>query len=208
MLPVLPDNASPQLKTLLEAWKLAQASDASSPGIRIAYYSFDYEGYHFPGERPWRERWSVLSSVSNYSGKRILELGCNMSLLSCHLLREKGASQALAVDIDKKVLSAAEMTASALGVKPLYRQQNLDAPDDWESSLTAFRPDIVFALNVLNWVQDKQRLMNFLGRFNEVIFEGHDSFDTESARFRAVGFKQIKLVATSERNRDILHCLK
>jgi hypothetical protein len=33
----------------------------------------------------------------------------------------------------------------------------------------------VFALNLLNWVEDKTRLLAVLGRFEELIFEGHDS---------------------------------
>ena len=36
-LPALPENASFQLKALLEAWKFAQVSDASSPGAVLAY---------------------------------------------------------------------------------------------------------------------------------------------------------------------------
>jgi hypothetical protein len=66
----------------------------------------------------------------------------------------------------------------------------------------------VFALSVLNWVQDKQRLLDFLGRFEEVIFEGHDSFDVESRQLGSVGFKQIDIVGVSERGRKIIHCRK
>lgn len=205
-LPILTDNASFQLKTLLNAWEQSQMSNANSPGQLLAYYSLDIEGYHFPGERLWSARWNMLRSVTDYSGKRILELGCNMGLLSTYLLKDCNVKAALAVDIDTKILEAAKLVAMAFDVKPALRVQDFDAPEDWESQLIDFKPDIVFALNVLNWVQDKQRLLNFLGCFQEVIFEGHDNFDTESERLHAVGFRNIKIVGISEREREVLHC--
>ncbi len=70
------------------------------------------------------------------------------------------------------------------------------------------KPDIVFALSVLNWVKDKERLLKFLGRYREVIFEGHDSVAVETERFKQVGFGHITLIAVSERDRPLLHCRK
>lgn len=207
-IPDLPEGASAQLKSLHRAWKIAQTSDASSPGLKVAYYSYDFQGVHFPGERSWDDRWEVLRKITAYRGKRVLELGCNMSLLSCSLLKYEGAKDALCVDIDAMIIESAKLVSSALGVKPNYGQQDFDDPSDWESKLASFKPDIVFALNVLNWVKGKDRLMNFLGRFDEVIFEGHDSVETESARFRKVGFTNIRLITTTERKRPVLHCRK
>ena len=60
------------------------------------------------------------------------------------------------------------------------------------------------ALSVLHWVQDQGRLLAFLGRFDEVVFEGHDSSRIERARLREAGFTEIDLVDTSERGRPIL----
>lgn len=207
-LPVLPTNASRSLHRLLEAWSIAQNSEASSPGAIVAYYSFWFEGIRFPGERAWSERWNVLRGITNFNNKRILELGCNMSLLSCHLLKNEKALHALCVDIDNNIIQAAKLVAEALEVKPQFRQQNLDAPDNWEDEISGFNPDIVFALNVLNWVEDKARLLNFLSRFNEVIFEGHDSAEVEIQRFKDVGFTTIHLISITERNRPVLYCCK
>lgn len=207
-LPVLPENASPQLHTLLEAWKLAQPAAASSPGELKAYYSLELGEYFFPGERPWINRWNVLQAITVFSGKRILELGCNMGLLSTFLVKEKRAAGVMAVDVDKDILKSAEKVSSAFGVKLDLKQVNFNASEDWETDLSNFQPDIVFALNVLNWVEDKNRLMNFLGRFQEVIFEGHDDVETESKRFKDVGFSTIELISITERNRPILHCTK
>jgi len=207
-LPILPNNASVALHQMLEAWHIAQNSDASSPGAVVAYYSFEHEGVRFPGERSWSDRWSVLQKITDYRNKRILELGCNMALLSTHLLKVSKAEDALCIDLDKRILQAATLVSSALGVKPNFRQQNLDSPDNWEDEFANFKPDIVFALNVLNWVEDKDRLMKFLGRFNEVIFEGHDHVDIEKKRFKEEGFTKINLITVTERNRPVLHCCK
>lgn len=207
-LPVLPDDASSNARMFLDAWGIAQLSDASAPKVLLAYYSFDFEGHHFPGERTWEDRWKVLRSITNYSGKRILELGCNMSFLSCFVLKEGKASAAMGVDVNPSILKAAKLVSSALGVDPVYRQQDFDSSDDWENELKEFRPDIVFALNVLNWVQDGERFLDFLGSFDEIIFEGHDDFETERSKFVARGFRDIELISITERKRPIIHCRK
>jgi len=207
-LPDIPQNTSPEVQFLHKAWQIAQVSDANAPGQRVSYYSFEMEGYLFPGERPWDDRWAVLSNITDFQDKRILEIGCNLSLLSCFLLKENNAQAALAIDVDAKIIEGAQYVSSALHVSPEYLQIDLDSTSDWENKLALFEPDVVFALSVLNWVQDKNRLLSFLGRFPEVIFEGHDSIEIETERFRRVGFQHVDLIALSERGRPILYCHK
>lgn len=207
-LPILDEHASTNANLILDAWRIAQLSDASSPSVTLAYYSFAFEGSYFPGERPWEKRWQELRSVTRFNNRRVLELGCNMSLLSCFLLREEKASAVLAVDIDPDILEAAKLVSSALRVAPQYKQIDFDSSENWEDLLSDFKPDVVFALNVLNWVQGKNRFLEFLGRFEEVIFEGHDSFEIEKQRFALRGFSNVSLVCMTERNRPVLHCLK
>lgn len=208
MLPVISKDADANVHKLLLAWKIAQKSNASSPGKTRAYYFLDYEDYKFPGERSWKERWHVLSNITDFGGKTILELGCNMGLLSCYLIREAGASQTLGIDMDLGILESARMVAQVFDVNVEFRQTDFDSDVVWERKLVEYCPDIVFALNVLNWVRDKERFLKFLGEFREVIFEGHDSFEIESARLRGVGFRKIRRITITERYRDVLHCLK
>jgi 2-polyprenyl-3-methyl-5-hydroxy-6-metoxy-1,4-benzoquinol methylase len=207
-LPYLPESADTKVKTLLNAWNIAQISNASSPDRNIAYYSLYFEGYHFPGERPWEERWKTLRDITDYSGKRILELGCNMALLSAFLLKERNAKEALAIDVDGGILEAAKCFATTLGVSIKYQKQDFDSPVNWEMKIADFCPDIVFALNVLNWVNDKERFLKFLSGFSELIFEGHDSLDIEIGRLQSVGFSNIDIIGQSERDRHVLHCSK
>ncbi len=206
--PLLPADAGQELRALDKAWRIAAASTASSPGEIIAYYSLEHQGVQFPGERPWAPRWQSLCNITNYAGKRVLELGCNMGLLSVFLLKKAAVSAALAVDCDRSILQAAGHVADAFGVRPEFMRIDFDQDADWEVVLTDFRPDIVFALSVLHWIRDKERFLAFLGRFDEIVYEGHDSTRTERQRLRRVGFSAIDLVATSERSRPILHCRK
>jgi len=205
---VLDEAADPKLKSLLKAWKLAQKSNASSPGIPIAYYTLEYEGVTFPGERPWIRRWNELKNISDYSGKKIIELGCNMGLLSVSLLKDAGAVQCLGVDHDKTILESAEIISGVFNVNPTFRQVNFDSKKNWEDELLSFNADIIFALNVLNWITDKERFLRFLSHFNEVIFEGHDLPEEEKNRFKKLGFSTIEEIGFSERERIILRCRK
>lgn len=200
----LPESASERLRNIYNAWEIARCSNANSPGNLICYYSLDFEGFHLPGERPWLKRWKYLREFSDVTEKRVLELGCNLSLLSCHFLMA-GATEALCVDKEADILVAAKKVAAAYGVHPTYLCVDFDASEDWESKLSSFRPDIVTALSVLNWIEDKERFLSFLARFDEVLFEGHESEDIERKRLTNYGFKHVKLIAVSERNRPVLY---
>jgi hypothetical protein len=112
------------------------------------------------------------------------------------------------VDRDAAILSAAAKVALAFGAQPQFQQVDFDRDPGWEDQLEAFAPDVVIALSVLHWVQDKARFLAFLGRFDEVIFEGHDSSRIERSRLRRAGFTEIELVDTSERGRPILRARK
>ena len=56
-LPPLPPAASAEQRALHAAWRIAAASNASSPGERVAYHELAVAGLTLPGERPWAVRW-------------------------------------------------------------------------------------------------------------------------------------------------------
>ena len=199
------DCSTTTLRLVRDAWQIAQQSDANAPGLDLAYYALDVGGVHFPGERPWEQRWQVLRTITDFSGKRILELGCNMGLLATHLAKHSSPSAVMGTDIDEEILRSAEIVMRAYGVEGDLMRVDFDDEASWEEELEKFSPDIVFALNVVNWVKDKERLLRFLGRFSEVVVEGHDSYEVESLRLREVGFSQIRLVTISERGRPLIY---
>jgi hypothetical protein len=188
------------LTSLAEAWELAAASDASSPGVSLAYYSLDISGINFPGERPWLLRWERIRRHVDYRGKRFLELGCNLGLLSTHA-RLAGAAACTGVDVDARILRAAGVAANAFGVEVRFLLQDLDSPERWEADLGGF--DIVSALSVLHWVRDKQRAWGFLATFPELLYEGHESEAEAEAVMRNAGFQEIVRLGPTERNRQM-----
>jgi predicted Ser/Thr protein kinase len=206
--PAIPAEAPRAVHNVLKAWQIAQRSDASSPGEQIAYYALDYGGYHFPGERPWVDRFSQIRRAIDVRGKRTLELGCNLGLLSHFMLMHEGALEAWAVDTDANILEGASLLADAFGTSPHFLQVNFDRTPDWEEKLLPYSADVVFALSVLNWIKDKDRFLHFLSKHNEVLFEGHESTRVEEARLRKCGFSTVRPVARTERGRDLFYCSK
>lgn len=193
------------LNKLAEAWSIAATSDASSPGHSVAYYSLDISGINFPGERPWVLRWNGIEESINFEGKKFLELGSNLGLLSIHA-KLNGATACLGVDIDHDIVKAATMAANAFEVDIKFRQQNLDDASQWEKELNGY--DIVSALSVLHWVKNKERVWSFLGTHKEILYEGHESNDEAEDSLRKHGFVKIVRLGQSERGRQMIYAKK
>jgi predicted Ser/Thr protein kinase/SAM-dependent methyltransferase len=197
---------TPQQKTLYKAWQVAQTSDANAPGDFVAYYALNFEGLELPGERSWEDRWEVLRGITDFKDKRVLELGCNMGLLSVYLRKFAGASEGWGVDHDESIVQSARLVADAFA-EPSIRWSVVDLADDIEAvdELVAFNSDIITCLNVWNWVPDRALLSRLLASAPEIIFEGHEAADVETARLRSLGFEDVGLVTVTERGRPLLH---
>src|SRR5437773_7324167 len=99
----LPPGASHELALAHRAWQTAAGAEANQ--VHICYYSMQFEGFLLPGERPWEPRWQLLQRFVSVQGGRVLELGCNLGLLSTYALRA-GAADAFGVDTDATLLEA------------------------------------------------------------------------------------------------------
>ena len=191
-----------RLQQLAECWREAAASRANSPDSEVAYYSFDLAGMHFPGERPWALRWETISREVSFQRKRVVELGCNLGLLSIHASLA-GAETVVAADHNQRVLNAAAKAATLFGANVTFRQVDFDQDADWESSLGT--GDLVSALSLTYWLRDKERLWSYIARFPEVVFEGHEPAEEIEHRLKTLGFTVIERLGVSERNRVIFH---
>jgi len=198
-------RCSETLIGLRKAWRTAAISNANSPGAGIAYYSLDINGLHLPGERPWLQRWLVIAKTTDFQGKRVIELGCNMALLSCYA-RLSGARAALAADINADVLTAATELSKVLGVEIETQRVDFDNDVKWEELLG--QGDIVTALSLTYWLKDKDRLWRYIAKFPEVIFEGHETVGEVEQRLRRAGFTKVTRIGLSERNRPIYHGMR
>lgn len=195
-------QADPSLELLVEAWNIASLANASSPGVDIAYYSLDIGGVNFPGERPWVLRWERIRKSVDFNGKRLLELGCNMGLLSIHA-KLSGAAFCLGIDIDKDILSAANLASRAFGTDTAYRQLDLADSSTWEEELKGF--DVVSVLSVLHWIEKKARVWAFIAQHKEVLYEGHESEQEAELSLRQAGFTSIVPLGVTERNRQMFY---
>ena len=193
------------LMQLAEAWKIAAKSNASSPGLLIAYYSLDVSGINFPGERPWLQRWESIQGRINFKDKKFLELGCNLGLLSTHA-KLSGASACLGIDIDSNIVKAASLVSKAFDMDVSFQQLSLDDSRAWENEIDGY--DIVSALSVIHWVKDKKRAWSFLGKHKEIIYEGHESDIEAQENLKKVGFTKIYSFSQSERGRQVFYATK
>ncbi len=193
------------IKNLGEAWKIGEDAGANSPGNHVAYYSLDALGVHFPGERPWILRWSKIFNKVDFTGKRILECGCNLGLLSA-FAKNAGAKECVGVDINSKILTGSNLVSKALHVKNTFFQVDFDSSEKWEEKLSGF--DMVIALSVVNWLKNPDRFIAFLGKHKEILYEGHDPIPAEIEKLKQAGFKTIDLIFVSERNRATFYASK
>ena len=193
------------LELLRSAWQRAQQSSANAPGQGLAYYALTYRRYHFPGERPWALRWEYIRGAVDFQGKCVLELGCNLALLSA-LARIHGATRVTAVDHDPGIIEAARVVSRAFGVDIDLREVDLASASDWEEPLRG--ADIVVAMSLLHWLPDKRRALNFLSEHQELIYEGHDSLEVECNRLMKLGFGEVRVLTRTERGRHLLHAVK
>ncbi|MEO0055922.1 MAG: Lipopolysaccharide kinase (Kdo/WaaP) family, partial [Verrucomicrobiota bacterium] len=194
-----------ELAAMARCWAAAAASDASSPGAGKAYYSLDVRGFHLPGERPWPLRWEMLWSAVSFRGKRVVELGCNLGLLSI-FARLAGAESAAAADHNHAVISAGAELARLCGADVDFSRVDFDRDVDWENGLGD--GDLATALSLSYWLRDKDRLWRYLARFPEVLFEGHEPTEEIELRLRSMGFARIVAIGRSERNRVVFYARK
>jgi hypothetical protein len=189
---------------LTKIWRQAMLSDANAPGKQVSYYSLVYGKSIYQGERPWEPRWAAINRTVDFKGKRLLELGCNLGLLSCYAQHAGALPGGMAIDCDPEILKAANKMADFTGAYVRFSLQNFDAEERWEDTIQDHEFDIVSALCTLKWLKEKDRFLGFLGRFPELLYEGHDSIAVEVSRLNGAGFCNISIVMVSERGRAVL----
>jgi len=195
-------NAQDDISLLRDAWKLAGLSEDG--GEARAYYALTYKGVHLPGDRPWSLRWDPIQRAVDFTGKRLVELGCNSGLLSSYAMIH-GAKAAIGADYDTSLVESAKLVARALKSGAEFVRVDVAADPDWEERLGT--GDIATALSLIQWLAPdaQERVLRFLGRHKEVLYEGHDPLEVEMGRLRRAGFTDIKVLANTERQRVLLH---
>lgn len=188
---------------LTEAWHRAARSDASSPGRNIAYYRWLFGHTELPGERDWFTRWDLIFKALRefLPGARVLDLGCNLGLVATHCMLH-GAQAVTGVDAFDDILDAARMLAGAAGVDVDFVKGDLNAADSVDR-LLGQEYDIVLALSVAHWIENRDQAARILRAAPVLLYEGHAPASQEAARLRELGFSRVQLVGYSERLRAL-----
>ena len=189
------------------AWDIAARSNASYPGKYVAYYSLDVDGEHFSGERLWEDRWGYIGKAlrdacgGDLKEKRIIELGCNLGLLSVWAAREGAICHGYEYEAD--ILEGSKLVASAFGVSERCKWSQADFNSKAVTDKIADDFNLCTCLSVMNWVRDKDNLIDLLSRQKVVLYEGHDAEQIERERLRQAGFTDIRKIVSSERKRSV-----
>lgn len=193
------DKENVDVQLLAEAWTIPTGGSNNQP-----YYSLNVNGLFFYGERSWEDRWNFIKDQINCKNKRILELGCNVGIASVYLLKYGQALCCTGVDRPNDVLALHGMPRLMEASKLLQRAFHVHVDlvqldfnkDDYEE-LIGQKYDFVVCMSLLKWVEDKERFLNYLALFDEVLFEGHESDSVEIERFKRHGFDHYQILGST-----------
>lgn len=202
------------LEKIARAWNLSKKSLATNIGKQksgewkenVPYYSVTVNGKAFPGERPFEARWSLLTKNFDFTGKKVFDCGCNMGLFDSFLLKH-GAASCTAFERDEAIVQAARLFAEGLGVSPTIHHININSHDTWEQVVDG-EYDVVLLLSVLKYFKEKDRVIQWISKSPNVIFEGEIGQEQDDIKYFAkFGYKH-KVLGQSERKRTIFHFSK
>jgi SAM-dependent methyltransferase len=198
------DDYNQAVEKMKRAWKIAAASDASSPNAEIAYYDFQFGPEHFRGERPWRDRWNIIAPAieEDVKDRRVVELGCNMALLGLHC-KLVGAREVVCVDHSPSILEAGKLLAESADVSIEFLHGDLNAIPFCQK-LIELQGDVLIAFSVVHWLNDLAGVESLFRTVNTLFFEGHGKQSEEIAWLKQLGFGQTKVLGFTERLRPIL----
>lgn len=187
--------------SLALAWELGKVSAANSPGNHSCYYAWQWGPLNLIGERPWTVRWQMLQQAFP-PGKpgTLLELGCNLGLLSTYAAL--AGWEATGLDHDEVAVEAADLIATTLCTGATFAQADLTNEQTFQNVADTY--DMVSALSVLHWLPDPAPVERFLRRQSRLLFEGHRSLADETAYLNQLGFENVELLGYSERLRPVL----
>lgn len=178
---------------------LKEAFSLNTSGNGKCYYQTKLNNVLYAGERDWDLRWNLLKDIIDYNNQNVLEIGCNMGIFINYLKKFRNINKAVGVDQPdhmliqsnkKDTIKAAKLLTKGLLLKEdsiEYKQLDLNS-ENYEQ-IIGENFDIVIAMSIYKWIEDKDRFLKYLSKFNTIIYEGHDSDEEEIKRFSNFGFK-------------------
>jgi SAM-dependent methyltransferase/predicted Ser/Thr protein kinase len=171
---------------------------------KAALDTFQYQlcGYGMTGYRDWGCVWDFIRRNIDFSGKRILDLGCGIGAVAAFSRLER-SKNVLSIDNDKHLLSAAKNYSLAFGVSDNTYQYFDWIKENVESELH-YEADIVTALSFRLEEIQEDNLIEFLTQYPEIIWQIKNIKIVEN-RLRDKGYKYFKVLTRSQSNRYIIY---
>lgn len=200
--PYIPINLKEELKRIFENnfyvnhTILEEAFKCNTSGNGLCYYGIDIDGKSYHGERNWNDRWNLLKDSLEFNGKNVLEIGCNMGILSIYLKKFRDINKAVGVDQPDEMLivtnkrdtiKAAKLLKDGFCVDDISFVQ-MDLNKEKYEEILGYDFDIVAAMSIYKWIEDKERFLNYLSKFKHIIYEGHEPDEVEIEKFTKFGF--------------------
>uniref|UniRef100_A0A7S0JLZ4 Uncharacterized protein n=1 Tax=Calcidiscus leptoporus TaxID=127549 RepID=A0A7S0JLZ4_9EUKA len=162
----------------------------SVPG-RYGYHSIQIGNVNLVGQRNPNERLNILRSFLNFTGKVVVDLGCNVGGMLHHLAEVK---HAYGFEFDPRCVKAATRIAEIFHLPEHFYQANLNTFDP-NSTFRGLEhaPDIVFVFNIGSWVGQWQQLYQAIANTGVPMIVLETNNDKEGApqlrTFRDMGRK-------------------
>jgi SAM-dependent methyltransferase len=185
-------NFYPDHELLKKVFKL------NTSGNGLCYYGATISGDRYEGERDFDTRWELIKDCMDFTGMNVLDIGCNMGILLCYLKAFAGIDKGLGIDQPDEMLiesskpdtiKAAILLRQAFGIDDSeigFMQTNINYAGLWETLNPYY--DLVVAMSIYKWIDDKEGFMRYLSGFKNILYEGHEPDDVEIERFAKYGF--------------------
>jgi hypothetical protein len=152
------EKAKEQVRTALRATVGHTHYNGWNNRLELGYHSFDFFTMHLQGQRNPTKRLERIRPAYDFTGKRILDLGCNTGGMLLHIPE---AAEGVGLDYDAACLRAAEFIRDKFQFSPHLRFLKHDLNTVSIPTLLSaleYNPDIVFLLSIGSWVKDWRKL--------------------------------------------------
>jgi SAM-dependent methyltransferase len=128
------------------------------------YHSLSTDKLYIDGARNLDSRLAALNSIEFKKNEKVLDVGCNMGLLT-HYLHDRGCKPT-GIDMDRKIVIGAKMVANLLNKDIQFKYLDLDTARIEEDY------DTICLFSVIHHVKNFQQVTeNISQKCNRIIFE-------------------------------------
>lgn len=180
---------------------LTEAIEAE-PRIGQDFITFQFADYGMAGIRDWGFVWDHLARRVDFAGKSVDDLACGMGGVGA-FARLDGATRVVSCDCQPVILDAARHFAEALGFA-----DNAYHLLDWVKLETGAvklpGADIVTALSARLDILPRERLLDILTRYPEILWQ---TADAEAGRrdIEARGYRTVEILVRAGVGQHILY---